>query len=145
MKMTRFRISMAAMLLGLGGTAMASGFDQAAFERLDRGELRAAEARLSELVEPGTARALRAPANEAEAYVIARQQRLAAAMERRHEAVTLASGVKAQQVFWPIARATRITVGSDGQLKAECVSASSLLGHTQPDFRDGNQALEVVR
>lgn len=145
MRLISFRFLMAAVLLGLGGAAMASGFDQAAYERLDRDQLRAAEARLSELVEPGTARALREPANAAEAYVIARQQRLAEAMARRQEAVSLASGGQAQPIFWPIARATRITVGPNGQLTAECVSASRMLGQAQPDFRDGNQPREIVR
>lgn len=145
MRLISFKLLILALLLSPCGPVVASGFDQAAFERLDHDELRAAEARISELVESGTGQALREPANEAEAYVIARQQRLASAMTRRQEAVSLSGGVQAQPLFWPTARATRITVGPGGQLTAECVPATSLLGRTPPDFRDGNQPQEMVR
>ncbi len=131
--------------LMLASAGWASGFDRATFESLDRDKLRAVEDRTHELLEPGTARALREPRSPEEAYVIARQQRLAAAMQESTESTRLASGGVAQSHFWQTARATRVSVGPDGRLLAECVSASEMLGHQPPDFRQGNRPGEVVR
>ncbi|MGY6586744.1 MAG: hypothetical protein ACXIUB_00500 [Wenzhouxiangella sp.] len=131
--------------LMLAGGALASGFDRATFESLDREKLRAVEDRIHELLEPGTARALREPRSPEEAYVIARQQRLAAAMQAPAETIKLADGGVAQGHLWQNARATRVSVGPDGRLRTECVSASEMLGHQPPDFRLGNRPSEVVR
>lgn len=123
----------------------ATGFDHEAFERLDPVELRAAEKRAHEFLEPGTARLLRAPQNAAEDYVARRQQRLAAAMQRQPVQHILPDGSIATQAFWPTARATRARVDDQGRIVMSCVHASAILGHTPPDFRLGNQVQEVVR
>lgn len=131
--------------LMLAGGALASGFDRATFETLDREKLRAVEDRIDELLEPGTARALREPRSPEEAYVIARQQRLAAAMLAPAETVELTGGGIAQAHAWQHVRATRVSVDASGQLRTECVSAREILGHTPPDFRLGNRPAEIVR
>jgi len=125
--------------------AMTTGFDREAFERLDPAELRAAEKRSHEFLEPGTARLLRAPQNPAEDYVARRQQRLAAAMQHQPMQRAQPDGSIATQAFWPTARATRATVDEQGRVVLSCVHASAMLGHTPPDFRLGNQPQEVVR
>ena len=145
LKHTPLLAAVAAAGLLFSASGWSAGFDQAAFESLDREALRAAENRIHELLEPGTARALRAPETPEEAYVIARQQRLAEQFEAQYQSVTLPSGGVAQAHFWPQARATRVVVDSLGQVSVECVSARQLLGHTPPDFRLGNQVQEMVR
>ena len=131
--------------LMLAAGVSASGFDRATFESLDREKLRAVEDRIDELLEPGTARALREPRSPEEAYVIARQQRLAAAMQTPPTTIELANGGVAQSHMWQNARATRVSVGPDGRVRTECVSASEMLGHQPPDFRQGNRPAELVR
>jgi hypothetical protein len=134
------------LLIGLVWAPGALAFDREAFNRLDPDELRSAEARMHELVEPGTARQLREARNPAEHYVIARQQRLAAAMQRRHGRHRHADGTHTEQAFWPAARATRAQVDSRGQLVLQCVDATTLLGSTgRPDFRLGNHSQSVDR
>lgn len=125
--------------------SMASGFDREAFERLDPAELRAAEMRVDEFLEPGTARLLREPRNAAEEYVVQRRQRLAAAMERPPVQRTLPDGSIVAEAFWPTAHATRATVDEHGQIIMSCGRARAILGHTPPDFRHGNDPQEVLR
>jgi len=112
--------------------------DLAAFRALDSEALRQAEAEMHEYLEPGTARLLRAPRNDAERYVAQRQQRLAADLNQRSVPIDLTGGEQVQALFWPVARATQITTGSDGTARFRCVSASAVLGRKLPDFRAGN-------
>jgi hypothetical protein len=139
------RLSVLMIALAMAGTALASGFDREAFERLDPTELRAAEARIHELLEPGTARLLREPANPAEAYVVQRQQRLARLMNERQPRQVHADNSATVQAFWPTARATRAMVNSHGAVELRCVDAAVMLGHQTPDFRLGNAPREVTR
>lgn len=140
----RLSLAIALLLIGLVWAPRALTFDPEAFNRLDPDELRSAEARMHELIEPGTARQLREARNPAEQYVIARQQRLATAMQRRHGQHRHDDGTHTEQAFWPAARATRAQVDSRGQLVLQCVDASTLLGTTsRPDFRLGNHTLSV--
>jgi hypothetical protein len=133
-----FRLISCLLLALLAAPALASGFDRAAFERLDPEQLRAAEARVHELLEPGTARLLREPANDAEAYVVARQQRLAEKINRPPQSHHTADGSLVTEAFWPNARATRVSVDNQGQVQMLCVGAAEMLGHRPPDFRYGN-------
>jgi hypothetical protein len=55
------RFLIGALLAILAAPTLAAEFDRAAFERLDPEQLRAAEARIHELLEPGTARLHRPP------------------------------------------------------------------------------------
>ena len=126
------------LLFSLGCTGLAWSSDLDEYRRLDPVELRAAEARMSDYLEPGTARLLRAPENAAERYVVRRQQRLAADLQARPAPQRLASGEQVQALFWPLARASRARLGEDGRYRVECVSAAALLGRALPDFRQGN-------
>jgi hypothetical protein len=142
----RVAVATALLLIGLVWVPGALAFDREAFSRLDPDELRSAEARMHELIEPGTARQLREARNPAEQYVIARQQRLAEIMQRRHGQHRHSDGSRTEQAFWPAARATRARVDSDGQLTLQCVEATTLLGITsRPDFRLGNHSQSVDR
>ncbi|AKS41103.1 hypothetical protein [Wenzhouxiangella marina] len=123
----------------------AFAFDLAAYRALDPAELRAAEARIHELLEPGTARQLREPRNAAERYLVARQQRLAAQLAERPEPIALSNGEQVQALFWPLARASRLRVDASGQARIECVPASAELGRELPDFRHGNPPRRPVR
>ncbi len=124
--------------LALLTTSKAAASVLATFKSLDHEELRAAEARISEYLEAGTARLLRAPENAAERYVVARQQRLAAELEQQSAAINLADGEQVQGLFWPLARASQLGIGPDGRARIECMSAQVLLGRELPDFRSGN-------
>lgn len=134
----RSRLIFCALLAMVAAPALGSGFDHAAFERLDPEQLRAAEARVHELLEPGTARLLREPVNDAEAYVVARQQRLAERINRPLQSQRSADGSLVTEAFWPNARATRVSVDNQGQIQMLCVGAAEMLGHRPPDFRYGN-------
>ncbi|MCC5866848.1 MAG: hypothetical protein JJU31_17145 [Wenzhouxiangella sp.] len=136
-----------ALVLILSTSAIAAeegAHDPRAFERLDPAELRAAEARIYQLVERRSGRALRAPNNEAEAYVQARQLRLA---ERIHAQPRSWHTAEAEvtESFWPAARATRIQIDDQGRVHIQCVGAASLLGPRLPDFRLSNQPTKVER
>ncbi len=111
---------------------------QVDFQQLDPGELRAAEQALPQLVDRRTGQALREPANDAEAYVIARQQRLVKRLSTPPQTQAADEGGVTRH-FWPAARATRVSVGADGQPSLQCVAAASLLKPELPDFRLSNR------
>ena len=115
--------------------AYAEPFDIEAFRQIDPEQLRQAEARMDEYIEPGTARLLRQPRNAAERYVVARQTRLAEKFAERPQWRQLPDGTETVELFWPAARATRIEVDEQGQIHLQCVSAIERLGGTVPDFR----------
>lgn len=127
----------------------ASAFDRAAFEKLDPAELRAAEDRMHEYLEPGSARLLREPRNAAEAYVVQRQQRLARAIQQssQHRAAipNASDGSRVRPAFWPAARATQVSKGPDGQLEFHCVPVVERLGRQLPDFRQPANERKVAR
>jgi len=120
-------------------------FDLETFRSLDHDELRAAEARMSEFLEPGTARVVREPRNASERYLVERQQRRAAEFNRRAAATTRSDTGQVQRMFWPAARASLVVIGSDGQARIQCQPAHVLLGRTLPDFRAGNPTARLVR
>jgi hypothetical protein len=126
-------------------SAHAVALDLETFRSLDPIELRAAEAAMDEYIEAGTMRALRAPRNAAERYVLQRQQRLAAEFNRRSATATLRQGAQAQALFWPAARASRVSIGPQGQVAIQCQPARSMLGQTPPDFRQGNPPVRALR
>jgi len=132
-----------ALLLAI--CASSSAFDLETFRSLDPSQLREAEARMSEFLEPGTARLLREPRNASERYLFQRQQRQAAAFNRRAVPVSQGNGEKAQAMFWPAARASRVRIGPDGRAHIQCQPAQVLIGRTPPDFRSGNPAPRPVR
>lgn len=109
--------------------------DLATFRSLDPNELRAAEARMSEFIEPGTGRALREPRNASERYLVQRQQRHAEEFNRRAATATRADGEQIEPLFWPAARASRVTIGPDGRARIQCQPAQVVLGRALPDFR----------
>lgn len=141
----RIRLISCWLLAMLAGPALASGFDRATFERLDPEQLRAAEAGIHDLLEPGTARLLREPANEAEAYVVQRQQRLAERIRRTPQTQRAADGSLVTSSFWPTARATRGSFDSQGRIELRCVEAAEMIGHRAPDFRRGNAPQESLK
>lgn len=116
-------------------SAHAESFDIETFRQIDSEQLREAEARMDEYIEPGTARLLRKPRNAAERYVVARQTRLAEKFARRPQWRQLSDGSEAMELFWPAARATSISVDEHGRIYIQCVSAIERLGRTMPDFR----------
>lgn len=120
-------------------------FDLETFQSLDPNELRAAEARMSEFLEPGTARLLREPRNASERYLVERQQRHARQFNRRALPTRLDGGEQVQALFWPAARASRVTVGPDGRAQIQCQPAQVLLGQVLPDFRSGNPDVRPAR
>ncbi|MEN1727299.1 MAG: hypothetical protein AAGJ52_02555 [Pseudomonadota bacterium] len=126
------------LLFFLPLSASLAASDLTEFFALDRAELRAAESKINELLEPGTARLLREPLNDAERYVVRRQQRLAAELNQRSAPIDLASGEQVQPLFWPVARASQVITGADGRAQFRCVTASAVLGRELPDFRAGN-------
>ncbi len=111
----------------------------ASFQQLNPAELRSAEQNMSSLVDRRTGQALREPVNDAEAYVIARQQRLVKRLASRPQVESVDDGGVARH-FWPAARATRITIGPDGQPQAQCISAPAMLEPALPDFRLSNHS-----
>jgi hypothetical protein len=127
--------------------ASASGraFDLETFRSLDPAELRSAEARMDEFLEPGTARLLREPRNASERYLVERQQRLAEAFNRRGATKARAEGETVQGLFWPAARASRLAFDADGRAIIQCQPAQTLLGSTPPDFRAGNASVRPSR
>lgn len=116
-------------------TAQAEPFDIEAFGQLNPDELRQAEDRMDEYLEPGTARLLRQPRNAAERYVVARQTRLAEQIAASAQSRQLHDGTEVVESFWPAARATRVHVDEHGRVQLKCVSAIERLGRTLPDFR----------
>jgi hypothetical protein len=126
-------------------TVGAAASDLATFRSLDPQALAQAEAEIHDYLEPGTARLLREPRNEAERYVVQRQQRLAAELMQRPAPIDLAGGEQVQALFWPVAQATQITTGRDGRAEFRCVSAMAILGRELPDFRTGNATKGAVR
>ncbi|TVQ35395.1 MAG: hypothetical protein EA370_09355 [Wenzhouxiangella sp.] len=118
--------------------------DPTAFTRLDPAQLRAAEQAMDTLVEAHTGKVLRTPVNAAEAYVIERQQRLVARLSGRPQVHAVDDGGMAKH-FLPAARATRVQIGPDGQLHAQCISAASLLQPDRPDFRFSNRPSQPQR
>ncbi len=133
------------MLFAVLFSGLAFAGDLAQFHQLDKSELRAAEAAMHEYLEPGTARLLREPRNQAERYVAKRQQRLARQMSRPTSTETTAQGEQTMALFWPLARATRAQVDASGRVSFECVHASALLGRQMPDFRLGNNFAGAVQ
>jgi hypothetical protein len=136
---------LACVLIGLTGLTQAVAFDIEAFNRLDPAELRAAEAAMHEYLEPGSARLLREPRNDAERYVVQRQQRLAAQLQQRPTTSILADGTEVTQIFWPLARATQVGVDHDGRITFHCVSVAERLTGPRPDFRMGNDEKRAIR
>ncbi len=132
-------------LLLLVACASSWAFDLETFSSLDPEELRAAEARMSEFLEPGTARLLREPRNASERYLVQRQQRHARQFNRRAAPMRMAGGEEIQALFWPAARASRVSIGSDGRAHIQCQPAQVLLGRVPPDFRAGNPSVRPVR
>lgn len=115
-----------------------TGHHRTSFEQLDPAELRAAELALPKLVDRRTGQPLREPANAAEAYVIARQQRLVERLSTPPQTQAADDGGITRH-FWPAARATRVSVGPDGQPRVRCVAATSLIQADLPDFRLSNR------
>jgi len=132
-------------LLLLAVCASSWAFDLETFRSLDPDELRAAEARMSEFLEPGTARLLREPRNASERYLVQRQQRHARQFNRRAAPTRTAGGEEIQALFWPAARASRVSVGPDGRAQIQCQPAQVLMGRTLPDFRAGNATVRPAR
>jgi hypothetical protein len=137
------------LVFALLACSPAAAFDREAFEKLDPAELRAAEDRMHEYLEPGSARLLREPRNAAEAYVVERQQRLARAIEQSMKnpsaARTAADGSWVSPGFWPAARATQLRVDADGRVRYHCVSVVERLGRQVPDFRRPTSERKVAR
>jgi len=135
----------AALLLALLAGTPALAFDREAFERLDPTELRAAEDRMHEYLEPGSARLRREPRNAAEAYVVERQQRLAHNI-RNATPKADGSGAGAEtSLFWAAGRATQVSIGADGQPRFHCVTIAERLGRPLPDFRRPAGERKVAR
>ncbi len=133
------------LALALALPGLATAFDIEAFERLDRAELRAAEANMDDYLEPGTAELLREPENAAERYVAEREQRLA---EQVRQPVRFQAGRDGRMdaaAFWPLAQTTEAFVDEQGQVQIRCQPLRNRLGGGQPDFRDGNQPGRPVR
>lgn len=126
-----FILSMFALL----SCSSAAAFDRQAFEKLDPVELRAAEDRMHEYLEPGSARLLREPRNAAEAYVVERQQRLARNIRNATPKADGSDAGDETSLFWAAGRATQVSIGADGQPRFHCVSIAERLGRTLPDFR----------
>jgi len=127
----------------------AAAFDREAFAKLDPAELRAAEDRMHEYLEPGSARLLREPRNAAESYVVERQQQLADNLAQARRRATVAAeamdGTRVAPYFWLAGRATQVTRGPDGQPRFHCVSVAERLGRTVPDFRRPAAERKVAR
>ena len=139
----------AVVVLALLACTPALAFDREAFEKLDPAELRAAEDRMHEYLEPGSARLKREPRNAAEAYVVARQQRLARSIEQASRQATghrmESDGSNGVSLFWPAARATQLRVDADGRVSVHCVSVVERLGRQLPDFRQPPSERKVAR
>ena len=133
------------MLFAVLFSGLVFGGDLAQFHQLDKAQLRAAERSMHEYLEPGTARLLREPKNDAERYVVQRQQRLAQEMAQPTPTVTSADGEQTTALFWPAARATQAQVDSSGRVSFQCVHASTMLGRQVTDFRHGNTDARAVR
>ena len=115
--------------------AHAESFDIETFRQIDPEQLRLAEERMDEYIEPGTTRLLRQPENAAERYVVARQTRLAEKFAVRPQWRQLPDGTEVMDVFWPAARATSISVDEHGQVYFQCLPAIERLGGEIADFR----------
>jgi hypothetical protein len=131
---------LALLLAAFFTTAQAEPFDIEHFRQLDPNELRQAEDRMDEYLEPGTARLLRQPRNAAERYVVARQTRLAEQITASPQSRQLHDGTEVVKSFWPAARATRVHVDEHGRVQLECIPAIERLGRTLPDFRHPESA-----
>ena len=118
--------------------------DRLAYSQLDAAELKAAERAIASLVDRATGEALRPPTTAAEAYVIARQQRLVQRLSAQPSMQSADGGGLARH-GWPAAYATRVRIGADGQPRVECIGAASLLQPARPDFRFSNQVSEPAR
>ncbi len=140
-----FNMKLFAILLAMLVSGLVSAGDLAQFHQLDKAQLQAAERSMHEYLESGTARLLREPTNDAERYVVQRQQRLAQEMSQPTPTLTTADGEQTTALFWPAARATRAKVDSTGRVSFQCVHASTMLGHEIVDFRHGNTDARAVR
>jgi len=123
----------------------AGAFDVEAFRRLDRLELKAAEASLDDYVDRRSGQVLRPPRNAAEAYVARRQQRLAARLSSIETMRDEPLGGQTLAVFGKSAQATRLVIDEHGRARIQCVPAAVLLGRPISDFRHGNRPPEVQR
>ena len=142
MSMSLFKFFLCGLIWTLVSAASAfdAASDLATFRSLDHAELRTAEAQMDEFLEPGTARLLREPRNAAERYVVQRQQRLAAEFNQRRAPIELKDSEHVQPLFWPMARASQLIIGEDGQARITCQPASIILGREPPDFRASNHS-----
>lgn len=141
MNSIKITVAIALMVINTGLLA----FDLETFRSLDPDELRAAEASMDEYIEAGTARLLRAPRGAAERYVAQRQQRLARQFNRRAAAATSSQGARVQPIFWPAARASRASLGADGEIVIRCQPARSMLDRSPSDSRARRLPARPVR
>jgi hypothetical protein len=108
------------LLAAILAPAAVAAADPTRYLTFDTQDLRAAEARLSELVEPGSDRVLREPLTEIERYVVERQLRLHAEFTRRAVETRHADGSIVTEHPATTTTGMRVYTGEHGQPLLEC-------------------------
>lgn len=136
-----------AMVLALAVVCLspAHAFDPEEFNRLDRTELRAAEDRMSEFVDPATGELRRELRNDEERYVAKRQKRRAERARPSLHRTSETGEAEADEMPWPMTRGTRVRIDQHGQPVFDCAGADALLTSPRPDFRFNASNRRVIQ